>query len=306
MAPTHLCPHPQTVLLWSPRGAPAQPAGHDPRQTLHPYPRPPCLRKLGDPGWQDGGARATQRCGSCRDWGPPWGGSPQEEWEGLLTHLLARAGRPGAAAGSRWEASPQPSPLPVRGHGGHHACGRHVHAHQLRVLHQLPLLRRHHPGPARAALEAASAPQAHQGEAQGGPAGPRATSSQDHPFTRLGIMGGNGSDGGVGSLCRVPRSAQGPGCPCVFSSWCNPLRGVLRIRPLHRQEMRLRHLLMDTQNSKGPHKTEDPKQRSSEFQLWLSGLRTRHNVCEDAGSISGLASCGVGHTCSSDLVWPWL
>ncbi|XP_027371792.1 asc-type amino acid transporter 1 isoform X1 [Bos indicus x Bos taurus] len=57
-----------------------------------------------------------------------------------------------------------PGPLPVWGHGGHHARGRHVHAHQLRVLHQLPLLRRHHPGPARAALEAASAPQAHQGE----------------------------------------------------------------------------------------------------------------------------------------------
>ncbi|XP_036785817.2 asc-type amino acid transporter 1 isoform X1 [Manis pentadactyla] len=84
-----------TVLLWSPRGAPAQSAGHDPCQALHPYPRPPRL---------------------------------------------------------------------LRGHGGHHACGRHVHAHQLRVLHQLPLLWRHHPGPARAALQAAGAPQAHQGE----------------------------------------------------------------------------------------------------------------------------------------------
>ncbi|XP_010847242.1 PREDICTED: asc-type amino acid transporter 1 isoform X2 [Bison bison bison] len=84
-----------TVLLWSPRGAPAQPASHDPRQTLYPYSCPPRL---------------------------------------------------------------------LWGHGGHHARGRHVHAHQLRVLHQLPLLRRHHPGPARAALEAASAPQAHQGE----------------------------------------------------------------------------------------------------------------------------------------------
>lgn len=62
---------------------------------------------------------------------------------------------------------PQPGPLPVRGHSDHHACGRHVHAHQLCVLHQLPLLRRHHPGPARAALEAASSPQAHQGEARG-------------------------------------------------------------------------------------------------------------------------------------------
>ncbi|XP_058385078.1 asc-type amino acid transporter 1 isoform X2 [Diceros bicornis minor] len=96
-----------TVLLWSPGGAPAQPAGHDPRQTLHPYPRPP----------------------------------------GLL-----------------------------RGHGSHHACGRHVHAHQLCVLHQLPLLRSHHPGPARAALEAAGAPQAHQGE-------------PPHPGCVLGLLG---------------------------------------------------------------------------------------------------------------------
>lgn len=47
MAPTHLCPNPQTVLLWSPRGAPAQSAGHDPCQALHPYPCPPRLRKLG-------------------------------------------------------------------------------------------------------------------------------------------------------------------------------------------------------------------------------------------------------------------
>ncbi|XP_045438531.1 asc-type amino acid transporter 1 isoform X5 [Pipistrellus kuhlii] len=31
------------VLLWSPRRAPAQPPGHDPRQTLHPYPCPPRL-----------------------------------------------------------------------------------------------------------------------------------------------------------------------------------------------------------------------------------------------------------------------
>uniref|UniRef100_A0A8C6APJ1 Solute carrier family 7 member 10 n=1 Tax=Monodon monoceros TaxID=40151 RepID=A0A8C6APJ1_MONMO len=90
--PVHLL---QTVLLWSPRGTPAQPAGHDPRQTLHPYPCPPRLR---------------------------------------------------------------------RGHSSHHACGRHIHAHQLCVLHQLPLLRRHHPGPAGATLEVAGAPQAHQGE----------------------------------------------------------------------------------------------------------------------------------------------
>ena len=26
-----------------------------------------------------------------------------------------------------------------------------------------------------------------------------------------------------------------------------------------------------------------------EFPLWLSGLRTRHSLCEDAGSIPGLA-----------------
>lgn len=66
--------------------------------------------------------------------------------------------------------SPQPSPLPGRGDGSHLACGRHVHAHQLCVLHQLPLLRRHHPGPAGATLEVAGAPQAHQGEARRGPA----------------------------------------------------------------------------------------------------------------------------------------
>ncbi|XP_069405120.1 asc-type amino acid transporter 1 isoform X8 [Ovis canadensis] len=96
-----------TVLLWSPRGAPAQPASHDPRQTLHPYSRPPRL---------------------------------------------------------------------LRGHGSHHARGRHVHAHQLRVLHQLPLLWCHHPGPARATLEAAGAPQAHQGE-------------PPHPRGVLGLLG---------------------------------------------------------------------------------------------------------------------
>ena len=26
----------------------------------------------------------------------------------------------------------------------------------------------------------------------------------------------------------------------------------------------------------------------SEFPLWLSGLRTRHSICKDSGSISGL------------------
>ncbi|XP_054394824.2 asc-type amino acid transporter 1 isoform X1 [Pongo abelii] len=102
--PVHLL---QAVLLWSPRGAPAQPAGHDPRQTLHPHPRPPRL---------------------------------------------------------------------LRGHSHHHACGRHIHAHQLCVLHQLPLLRRHHPGPAAAALEAARTPQAHQGE-------------PSHPRGVLGLLG---------------------------------------------------------------------------------------------------------------------
>nr|XP_014978994.1 asc-type amino acid transporter 1 isoform X3 [Macaca mulatta] len=102
--PVHLL---QAMLLWSPRGAPAQPAGHDPRQTLHPHPRPPRL---------------------------------------------------------------------LRGHSHHHARGRHVHAHQLRVLHQLPLLRRHHPGPAASALEAACAPQAHQGE-------------PSHPRGILGLLG---------------------------------------------------------------------------------------------------------------------
>ena len=45
--------------------------------------------------------------------------------------------------------------------------------------------------------------------------------------------------------------------------------------------------------------------KNIEFPLWLSGLRTWHNVCEDAGLIPGLAQwvigssvatrCGVGH-----------
>ena len=46
--------------------------------------------------------------------------------------------------------------------------------------------------------------------------------------------------------------------------------------------------------------------------LWLSGFRTRHSICEVAGSIPGLtqwvknlASCGVGHRCGSDLEWLW-
>ena len=51
-----------------------------------------------------------------------------------------------------------------------------------------------------------------------------------------------------------------------------------------------------------------------EFPLWLSGLRTRHTVCEDVGSIPGLnpwvgsgvaTSCGVGHRCCSDLALLW-
>ncbi|XP_063108651.1 asc-type amino acid transporter 1 isoform X2 [Cavia porcellus] len=69
-----------------------------------------------------------------------------------------------------------PGPLPVWGYGGHHACGRYIHTHQLRVLHQLPLLRRHHPGPAGAALEAAGTPQTHQGE-------------PPHPCGILGVLG---------------------------------------------------------------------------------------------------------------------
>uniref|UniRef100_A0A7N9CW81 Uncharacterized protein n=1 Tax=Macaca fascicularis TaxID=9541 RepID=A0A7N9CW81_MACFA len=51
--PVHLL---QAMLLWSPRGAPAQPAGHDPRQTLHPHPCPPRLCKLGDLGQAGCGA----------------------------------------------------------------------------------------------------------------------------------------------------------------------------------------------------------------------------------------------------------
>ena len=53
-----------------------------------------------------------------------------------------------------------------------------------------------------------------------------------------------------------------------------------------------------------------------EFPSWLSGLRTPHGVCEDAGLIPGLppwvkdpafaVSCGIGHRCVSDPVLPWL
>uniref|UniRef100_A0A4W2CD64 Solute carrier family 7 member 10 n=1 Tax=Bos indicus x Bos taurus TaxID=30522 RepID=A0A4W2CD64_BOBOX len=124
------------------------------------------------------GARATQQ--------PGW-------WQGVRPGPVGGEGRAHRRPGLSWPAQgpswadrrqvgarPQPGPLPVWGHGGHHARGRHVHAHQLRVLHQLPLLRRHHPGPARAALEAASAPQAHQGEAGEGLAGSHAGSGQGH------------------------------------------------------------------------------------------------------------------------------
>ena len=53
----------------------------------------------------------------------------------------------------------------------------------------------------------------------------------------------------------------------------------------------------------------------SEFLLRLSGLRTRHSVCEDVGSIPGLTqcvkglvlpSCSVGRRRSSDPVLLWL
>ena len=67
-------PTPQTVLLWSPRGAPAQPAGHDPRQTLHPYPCPPRLRKLGDPGSRGGEPGPRSSVGNGRDEAWPWWG----------------------------------------------------------------------------------------------------------------------------------------------------------------------------------------------------------------------------------------
>ena len=35
-------------------------------------------------------------------------------------------------------------------------------------------------------------------------------------------------------------------------------------------------------------KIEMEKENLLEFPLWLSGLRTQHSVCEDAGSIHGL------------------
>ncbi|XP_064015936.1 asc-type amino acid transporter 1 isoform X3 [Pogoniulus pusillus] len=50
------------------------------------------------------------------------------------------------------------------GHSGHHACWRHIHAHQLRVLHQLPLLWSDHHRPDRLSLEEAQNLQTHQGE----------------------------------------------------------------------------------------------------------------------------------------------
>ena len=52
-----------------------------------------------------------------------------------------------------------------------------------------------------------------------------------------------------------------------------------------------------------------------ELPLWLNRLRTQGSLCEDAGSIPGLArwlrsciatSCSVAHSCSLDLVLPWL
>ena len=58
------------------------------------------------------------------------------------------------------------------------------------------------------------------------------------------------------------------------------------------------------------------KNKRREFPLWLSGLRTRHDVCEDAGSIPDLAkwvkksgiamSSGVGHRCGSDWALLWM
>ena len=60
-------------------------------------------------------------------------------------------------------------------------------------------------------------------------------------------------------------------------------------------------------------------QKRWEFLLRLSGVRTRHSVPEDAGSIPGLIqwmeselriwcchSCRVGHRCRSDLALLWL
>lgn len=79
----------QAVLLWSPRRAPAQPAGHDPCQTLHSYPRPPRLCKLGDPGWP-GGELSYPAVWVMAGTALVLEGRPQWEWAGPgLSNLLA-------------------------------------------------------------------------------------------------------------------------------------------------------------------------------------------------------------------------
>ena len=49
--------------------------------------------------------------------------------------------------------------------------------------------------------------------------------------------------------------------------------------------------------------TSVAKHEKMEFVLWLSTLRTRHNVWEDVRLVPGLAAnCGIGHRYGSDLV----
>ena len=51
----------------------------------------------------------------------------------------------------------------------------------------------------------------------------------------------------------------------------------------------LRHMVIKLTKIK--HKNKVLKTITEEFLLWLSGLRTQHNVPEDVGSIPGLAQC---------------